>query len=118
MMTATIPDEAVASCRNLAVWLLRTCAEYDDRVRAAFVYRCYVRALVFAQEPARTRRWRRFIRALHAYLSTLQDANSHAIAHLRSIVQENADLLEPDYGLSEGDGIVSGSIAAPVAFAV
>jgi hypothetical protein len=92
MIVPIIPDEAVASCRDLALWLQRAAIGEDSDLRASFVYRCYVRALASQAEPVRSLRWRRFIRGLDAYVRSLS-RNSHAAAHLRSIVAENADLL-------------------------
>jgi hypothetical protein len=117
-MMSAIPDEAVPSCRDLAVWLLRTATEEDRRLHGELVYRCYVRALMRASEPVRMLRWRRFIRALDEYVCGIPSPNSHAAKHLRSIVAENEDLLAPNYGLSEGDGIVIGSTGDSPALAV
>jgi hypothetical protein len=95
MKVAKIPADAIRSCRDLAHNLKKTVRTCEDRLRAAFVYRCYMRALVPATSRLRTLRWRRFIGALDAFLHTARVRDVHAAAALHSIVAENADLLMP-----------------------
>lgn len=100
MITLHLPDDVAASCLELALWLQGTARGEPALSRsAAFVQRCYVRAVTPAPAPApqaHELRWRRFINALHAYLERCPDSRSSAARRLRAIVRENADLLNAD----------------------
>ena len=94
MNVLDLPAEVAESCLEMAIALSQAAAGQGQLLRAAsFVHRCYVRAL---SQPAggtmRNLRWRRFINALDAYLERCP--NSARSNRLRSIVEENADLLE------------------------
>lgn len=92
-----IPSEAIESCRELLVALLEF-ADGDPALRrhAAHVYHCYLHALRASDdEPRRTLRWTRFIRALETHLALDVTAQRDA-SYLHAIVTENADLLRDD----------------------
>jgi hypothetical protein len=94
MNVLDLPAEVAESCLEMAIALSQAASGDDGLLAtASFVHRCYVRAL----EPelnARTHdaRWRRFITALDTYLERC--APSAQSDRLRTIVYENADLLE------------------------
>jgi hypothetical protein len=88
-----LDDEAATSCLKMAL-ALTFAARNDRRLAhaAAFVHELYVSALDAAPK-AREIRWRRFVNALAAYLARC--APSPQYRWLGSIVDENADLLDP-----------------------
>lgn len=93
MSFAAIPPEAIDTCLDLARTLKSTAQTRTDRIRGTFVYRAYLRALAANAEPARTAKWRYFVRALRAYLARNSGAGSPSGSKLWSILEENADLL-------------------------
>ena len=89
-----VAPEVAESCLEIAIALSKAANGRSELLRAAaFVHRCYVRAL--APAPSRIAhhlRWRRFIASLDAYLDRCTPcAQTHK---LRGIVAENQDLLE------------------------
>jgi hypothetical protein len=100
MNVLDFPAEVAESCLEIAIALSQVAKDDGDLLAtASYVHRCYVRAL----EPhltARTHhaRWRRFITALDVYLEHCTP--SPQAARLRTIVSENADLLEPQAALA------------------
>lgn len=93
MNVLDLPAEVAESCLEMAIALSQA-AKDPDQIRAAwFVHRCYVRAVAPALSASTHElRWRRFINALGAY--TDRCPQSPAALKLRTIVRENADLLE------------------------
>lgn len=90
-----IPSEALNSCRELLVALLEFAnGDPAPRRHAAYVYHAYLHALrANGSVESRTLRWRRFVSALDEHLRYDSDTESEASAHLRAIVEDNADLL-------------------------
>lgn len=102
MNVIDLPAEVAESCLEMAIALSHAAQGHGELLHAAaFVHRCYVRAVTpAASERAHDLRWRRFIRALEAYLHHCSGAGVCAPARLREIVMENADLLERDSALA------------------
>ncbi len=94
MNVLDLPGEVAESCLEMAIAISQAAQGDRQLLRAAgFVHRCYVRALTLpAQARAHDLRWRRFVRSLDAYLDHC--VPSPQTRKLRSIVAENADLLD------------------------
>jgi hypothetical protein len=101
MIAQTLAPEARASLREMA-WRLDRIARDDARQMhlARAVERSYENALARGTDDA----WLFFFSAMHAFVELSPKRQSHDLEVLRSILEENADLLA-----SAGDRVVRGA---------